>query len=193
MVRGDTTRESRPRTVSESSHNLGGADKNHPRRCAKLTGDIIRPADIDMSSAGINLIDILILTRKKSLVLWGPTRMGKTLLARCFGKHSYFGGLFNLDQYDKTAEYAVFDDLHGGMEFFHSYKQWLGGQKEFTSTDKYRKTKHQVRKILSILQQHRPQRRERCRDRDWLEGNCKFVYVDKPIFTRLHANTQSIE
>ena len=190
MVRGDTTRESRPRTVNESSHNLGGADKNHPRRCAKLTGDIIRPADIDMSSAGINLIDILILTRKKSLVLWGPTRMGKTLLARCFGKHSYFGGLFNLDQYDKTAEYAVFDDLHGGMEFFHSYKQWLGGQKEFTSTDKYRKKQNIKFGKFSVYCSNTDPRDEKGADRDWLEGNCKFVYVDKPIFTRLHANTQ---
>ena len=176
MVRGDTTRESRPRTVSESSHNLGGADKNHPRRCAKLTGDIIRPADIDMSSAGINLIDILILTRKKSLVLWGPTRMGKTLLARCFGKHSYFGGLFNLDQYDKTAEYAVFDDLHGGMEFFHSYKQWLGGQKEFTSTDKYRKKQNIKFGKFSVYCSNTDPRDEKGADRDWLEGNCKFVH-----------------
>ena len=64
--------------------------------------------------------------------------MGKTLLARCIGSHSYFGGLFNLDQYEEDADYAVFDDLAGGMEYFHSYKQWLGCQKEFTVTDKYR-------------------------------------------------------
>ena len=131
----------------------------------KLTGDIIRPADIDMSSAGINLIDILILTRKKSLVLWGPTRMGKTLLARCFGKHSYFGGLFNLDQYDKTAEYAVFDDLQGNgvLPFIQTMARWT--KRIHVHRQIQEKTKHQVRKILSILQQHRPQRRERCRQR----------------------------
>lgn len=113
--------------------------------------------------------------------------MGKTLLARCFGTHSYFGGLFNLDQYNKDATYAVFDDLAGGMEFFHSYKQWLGGQKEFTVTDKYRKKQHINFGKFCVYCSNTDPREDKGVDREWLEGNCIFVYIDKPVF-KLHAS-----
>lgn len=119
--------------------------------------------------------------------------MGKTLLARCLGTHSYFGGLFNLDQFNPSAEYAVFDDLAGGMEFFHSYKQWMGGQYEFTVTDKYRKKQHIKFGKYTIYCSNTDPREDKGVDRDWLEGNCIFVYIDKPVFPRLHANTQSLE
>ena len=49
------------------------------------------------------------------MILWGPTRTGKTLLSRSFGRHSYFSGLFNIDNIDDDADYAVFDDIQGGL------------------------------------------------------------------------------
>lgn len=76
--------------------------------------------------------------RPRSLILFGDTRLGKTLWARSLGKHAYFGGLFSLDEPIDEAQYAVFDDMQGGLEFFHAYKFWLGAQKEFWATDKYK-------------------------------------------------------
>ena len=41
------------------------------------------------------------------------------------GPHAYFGGLFSLDENLSDAKYAVFDDMQGGLEFFHAYKFWM--------------------------------------------------------------------
>ena len=38
----------------------------------------------------------------------------------------------------EDAQYAVFDDIQGGFQFFPAYKGWLGAQQTFTVTDKYR-------------------------------------------------------
>jgi len=50
----------------------------------------------------------------------------------------YFNGLFNLDDWDDDAKFAIFDDFPDWSKFY-SYKQWIGAQSEFTITDKYRK------------------------------------------------------
>lgn len=131
----------------------------------------------------------LILVSGKSLIIFGETRLGKTLWARSLGNHAYFGGLFSLDEPLDDVEYAVFDDLHGGLEFFHQYKSWLGRQNEFYSTDKYR-----AKKLISW--RHRPviylsnndPRYDKGVDIDWLNGNCVFVCVEQPIF---RASTES--
>ena len=59
-------------------------------------------------------------------------------MSRSFGRHMYFGGLFNMDQLDTEADYAVFDDIQGGFEYWPAYKSWLGGQENLpprTNTD----------------------------------------------------------
>nr|UBJ26211.1 replication-associated protein [Red panda feces-associated genomovirus] len=91
-------------------------------------------------------------------------------------------GLFNLDQFDNTAEYAVFDDLAGGMEFFHSYKQWMGGQMEFTVTDKYRHKKHIKFGKFTVYCSNTDPREDKGVDVEWLEGNCIFVHVNSKVF-----------
>lgn len=76
--------------------------------------------------------------RPKSLILCSPTRFGKTVWARSLGKHMYFGGMFNLDDWDETAEYIVFDDFE--WDYFKRWKKnFFGAQKCFVLTDKYRK------------------------------------------------------
>ena len=77
--------------------------------------------------------------RVKSLILWGGTRTGKTLYARSLGHHAYYNLQFNMDDFSNDCKYAVFDDIQGGFEYWHSYKGWLGAQKQFVITDKYRK------------------------------------------------------
>lgn len=87
-----------------------------------------------------------------------------------------------MDEPIKDVEYAVFDDLQGGLEFFHAYKFWLGSQKTFYATDKYKGKKKIEWGKVSIYLANTDPREDKGADRDWLEANCKFIYVDKPIF-----------
>ena len=131
--------------------------------------------------------------RPKGLVLYGETRLGKTVWARSLGAHAYFGGLFNLDDFSESgAEYAIFDDISGGFGFFPSYKQWLGGQFQFTVTDKY---KHKVTVKLgkpAVWICNRDPRIEWVKpgtniDFAWMEDNCLFYELQETIF---HANIE---
>lgn len=108
--------------------------------------------------------------------------MGKTVWARSHGSHAYFGGLFALDALDPGCQYAVFDDLAGGLDFFPQYKSWLGGQKEFWATDKYRK-KQLVKwgKPVIWLSNENPLDSAKA-DIHWLQGNCIIVCIESPLF-----------
>nr|QJB18714.1 MAG: replication-associated protein [Genomoviridae sp.] len=125
--------------------------------------------------------------RPRSLIIIGDTRLGKTLWARSLGKHAYFGGLFCLDESLEDVDYAVFDDMQGGLEFFHSYKFWLGAQKQFYATDKYRGKKLIDWGKPSIYISNTNPLADKNADVDWLMGNCDIVHVDAPIF---RANTE---
>ncbi|UJO02125.1 Rep [Molossus molossus associated gemykibivirus 5] len=118
----------------------------------------------------------------RSLVLIGPTRMGKTLWARSLGNHAYFGGLFSLDEDIENVDYAVFDDMMGGLEFWHAYKFWLGAQKQFYATDKYRGKKLLTWGRPCIYVANNDPRQDKNADVEWLEGNCVFHYVSEPLF-----------
>lgn len=76
--------------------------------------------------------------RPKSLIIWGPSRTGKTELARSLGQHIYFNGLFNIDDFNENAKYAIFDDWEDWCKLYQ-WKQWIGAQQYFAVTDKYRK------------------------------------------------------
>nr|QCX29367.1 Replication-associated protein [Plant associated genomovirus 2] len=125
--------------------------------------------------------------RPRSLILIGDTRLGKTLWARSLGNHAYFGGLFCLDESLEDVDYAVFDDMQGGLEFFHSYKFWLGAQTQFYATDKYKGKKliHWGRPAIYCC--NSSPLADKGADVDWLVGNCDIVHIDSPIF---RANTE---
>lgn len=90
----------------------------------------------------------------------------------------------------KDAEYAVFDDMMGGLEYFHSYKFWLGAQKQFYMTDKYKgKTLVKWGRPCIYVSNTDP-RMDKGADVDWLNGNCEFHYIDEPLFSA-HASTTS--
>lgn len=111
--------------------------------------------------------------------------MGKTVWARSLGKHAYFGGLFSLDESTENVDYAVFDDIQGGLEYMHSYKFWLGCQKQFYATDKYKGKKLVHWGKPSIYIANEDPRTDKGVDTNWLEANCEFHYIGLPIF---HAN-----
>ncbi|UJO02115.1 Rep [Molossus molossus associated gemykibivirus 2] len=121
--------------------------------------------------------------RGKSLVLVGPSRMGKTMWARSLRQeHVYFGGLFCLDEFTESVDYAVFDDIQGGLEFFHAYKFWLGHQQSFFATDKYRSKKLIHWGKPAIWCSNTDPRADKGADADWLDANCLFVFIDTPLW-----------
>nr|USZ80641.1 replication-associated protein [Tick-associated genomovirus 2] len=105
------------------------------------------------------------------------------------GSHVYQCGLFNVDDMKAEigeAEYAIFDDMQGGFEFFHGYKNWLGGQLKFSVTDKYKgKTSVNWGRPTIWLMNDDP---TQCKgvDYEWLEGNCLIYHLTEPI---AHAST----
>lgn len=121
--------------------------------------------------------------RGRSLVLIGPSRMGKTMWARSLRqKHVYFRGLFCLDEFDEDVDYAVFDDIQGGLEFFHAYKFWLGHQQSFFATDKYRSKKLIHWGKPAIWCSNTDPRADKGADADWLDANCLFVFVNSALW-----------
>lgn len=123
----------------------------------------------------------------KSLIIWGDSRLGKTLWARSLGEHAYFGGLYSMDEPIHEARYGVFDDIMGGLDFFPGYKQWLGGQKCFYVTDKYKGKKYIEWGRPAIWVANADPRGAKTADIEWLEANCTIVRITTPIF---RANTE---
>lgn len=126
-----------------------------------------------------------------SLCLYGESRTGKTLWARSLGAHIYCVGLVSGDECMKTedAEYAIFDDIRGGIKFFPSFKEWLGCQLWVTVKCLYREPKLVKWGKPSIwISNTDPRDNMEAADVDWMNKNCIFVAVDSPIF---HANTVS--
>lgn len=80
-----------------------------------------------------------------------------------------------------TAKYAVFDDMQGGFDFFHGYKFWLGAQKSFTVTDKYKGKMNIEWGRPSIWLCNNDPSMEKV-DWEWIEGNCTIVHLTVPIF-----------
>lgn len=123
-------------------------------------------------------LDQIDTVRPKSLILWGPTRTGKTELARSLGPHVYHQGIFNLDDHFDTAKYAVFDDWTDWSKFYQ-YKCWIGSQKQFAVTDKYCK-KRTIRwgKPAIIVSNYYPN----FPDDAWIRGNTIILHVVGPLF-----------
>lgn len=116
--------------------------------------------------------------RPLSLILWGPSRTGKTELARSFGRHMYFNGAFNVDDWDADAEYAVFDDWEDWTKFWQ-YKQWIGAQQRFAVTDKYRaKRTVDWGKPVIIVSNSDPVFSDMC----WLSANTMKLHVINKLF-----------
>lgn len=117
--------------------------------------------------------------RPKSLILFGATRLGKTLWARSLGKHAYFPGLFLLEDFnEEKVDFALFDDLVHGMHTLPNAKHWLGGQTEFVIGDKYMK-KRRIRWGKPSIYISNPDPRGECTTemKEWMKGNCICVEI----------------
>lgn len=116
--------------------------------------------------------------RRLSLILISPSRFGKTEWARSLGPHLYFNGMFDLSRFHSDVSYAVFDDFPWDS-FSKFHKCWLGAQREFTLTDKYRRKQTVLWGKPSIFL---------CNDdnvppsSDWILANCVYVRLNLPLF-----------
>lgn len=101
----------------------------------------------------------------------------------------YFGGLFSAGEAlsNPEAEYAVIDDIAGGIKFFPRYKDWLGCQYEFMLKELYREPRlFKWGRPCIWCSNTDPRLDVTEAEVEWLEANCIFVYIDRPIF---HAST----
>lgn len=140
------------------------------------------------------------------MVLYGPSRTGKTVWARSLGPHVYTMGIVSgklLLRDAPGSRYAVFDDMRGGIGYFHAWKEWLGAQAVVTVKELYRDPVQLVwgrpsvwlantdprTELWGALHEHATvSKREAVQsDIDWLEANCIFVELREPIF---RANTE---
>lgn len=87
-----------------------------------------------------------------------------------------------MDECVDDVDYAVFDDMQGGFEFFHSYKFWLGAQGTFYATDKYKGKKLLSWGRPSIWLSNVDPLTEKNADYDWILGNCDIYNIERDIF-----------
>ena len=120
--------------------------------------------------------------RAKALIIWGATRTGKTIWARSLGKHCYWNNIFDTDQFDESNDYAVFDDIKGGLGSI-DYKQWIGAQNQFAITSKYKRHRTIYWNKPCIYISNDDPLESKHVDIDWLLGNAVIVKVetDKPL------------
>jgi len=101
----------------------------------------------------------------------------------------YMGGLFSAGEAldNPEADYAVLDDIAGGIKFFPRFKDWLGCQMQFQLKVLYKEPSlFNWGKPCIWCSNTDPRAGMEQVDIEWMEGNCIFVEVTTPIF---HANT----
>ncbi|AJD07519.1 replication-associated protein [Sewage-associated circular DNA virus-36] len=134
--------------------------------------------------------------RPKTLLLVGPTRLGKSVWAKSLGRYSYMCGMWHSDEFDESAQYLILDDFE--FDFFHGMRKAIwGAQEVFTTTDKWRKGVARWGKptIWICQEEHNPFTAVNRKtglavmdetERDWYKQNCVEVHVNTK-FIRLRT------
>lgn len=137
---------------------------------------------------------MLTILRRKSLILIGDSQLGKTLWARSLGPHIFFSGLYSAAEAVRApdVEYAIMDDIQGGMGFFHGYKNWLGSQWSFQVKRLYRDPALITwgKPCIWCCNWVEDPRGVSGVDQEWLRDNCLFVELRQAIGGPIsHAST----
>lgn len=120
--------------------------------------------------------------RRRSLILIGPSRIGKTEWARSLGSHFYMNGYWNMGCFREDTEYGIFDDMEYSQ--FKYFKQFMGSQSEFTASDKYKRNGviKYGRPCIWICNEGLEEWKLTDVMRSWINMNCYVVYVDDNLF-----------
>jgi hypothetical protein len=125
--------------------------------------------------------------RPKALILWGPTRTGKTQWARSLGHHSYMGTMYNLDGLDEGSDFIIFDDCDPD-HLRSQYKAWIGAQDVFHATDKYRAKRTVNWGKPCIWLSNSDPRNSPHWDRDWVDGNAVVINLTHKLYEPVPVN-----
>lgn len=118
---------------------------------------------------------------RMSLWLHGPSRMGKTMMARSLGVHWYMNSMWNAECFDDDAAYGVLDDMPWENGLRGWYKSIMGLQLDVTITDKY-KPKSVIKhgRPVIIITNTLPDFTQE--ERAWLSVNVTFCGVLQPCY-----------
>jgi len=119
--------------------------------------------------------------------MWGVTGTGKTEFARSIDTHWYINADWDVSRMNEDAKYGVIDDITS--KHFKYWKPFLGGEQQFTVTDKFHHKKQLFwGKPVICLSNHPPSQWKGV-DYSWLTGNgdvnrlIAFMgEVDKPLY-----------
>lgn len=127
----------------------------------------------------------------RGMWLVGPSRYGKTSLARSIGNHWYMQSSWSIDNlHDTQGVYGVLDDLAWRGSLDRSYKALLGAQQDITLTDKYRAKKtFKFGHLVIVCSNELPDFTEE--EKNWLRVNMDFYRIPTPLFN--NANPISFE
>ena len=95
----------------------------------------------------------------------------------------YFNHLFNVDEWNENAHYIIFDDFE--FKYMPGRKAFIGAQREFTVTDKYRK-KRTVKWGKPCIYLCNPDQDPfndiSLMDRDWYNANMFRVEITNKLY-----------
>jgi len=117
--------------------------------------------------------------RRKSLILYGASRLGKTEWARSLGRHMYFNNIANFkDKWDDEASYIIFDDFN--IDFIPNRKGFFGGQEEFEISGKYMRVRSvKWGKVCIYLCNEKPDFKD---DLFWFRANVVMYHLENKLF-----------
>nr|ASX95500.1 RepB/C2 protein [Prunus geminivirus A] len=124
--------------------------------------------------------------RKKSLVIEGPSRTGKTQWARSLGPHNYWAETVDFSMYDDKALYNVIDDIP--FQYLPCKKALLGCQHNYIANEKYRKKQTIKGGIPAIVLCNPDQSYEdaitnwHVSFKPWAEDNIIFVKINSSLY-----------
>ncbi|XP_039144875.1 uncharacterized protein LOC120282184 [Dioscorea cayenensis subsp. rotundata] len=136
--------------------------------------------------------------RPISLIVEGPSRIGKTAWARSLGKHNYICGHldFNPATYQQDVLYNVIDDVSPAYLRLKHWKELIGCQRDWQTNCKYGKPIRIKGGIPSIIlcnpgndssYKEYLDKLENTGLRDWTLKNAKFEFLDNPLFQSAEA------
>jgi hypothetical protein len=136
--------------------------------------------------------------RPPSLILFGGSKLGKTDFARSLGKFCFFRGTFNqrtlVSMGVENIEYIIWDDVSWKDKALRddAYKNWMGGQDNFTISDKYsKKLDITWGKPCIFLSNKDPMAGLPHEDQCWLRANCTIVDLGDEADLRSAAISES--